>query len=120
MLPPVVVAALARAGRPMRVSFTRTGGVSGIPRTTVIDTESLGEEEALEMTELVNAAGFFDLPSTPQGSAPGTDRFSYRLTVEDGSRQHTVDVGESPDSEALAALMERLNALSRPKHRSRG
>lgn len=114
------MAALVGADRSMRVSFTRTGGFSGIPRTRTIDTELLGEKEALELTELVDSAGFFDLPSTPQGPAPRPDRFSYRLTVEDGSRQHTVDVSESAGSEALAALLRRLNALSRPTHRPRG
>ena len=97
----------------------RTGGFAGLRLTATIDTESLPQEEARELVDMVYAAGFFDLPAVIAAPAAGADRFNYRLTVKDESREHTVEVGESAASGALGTLLHRLNALARSAQRSR-
>jgi len=78
-----------------------------------IDTASLPPEEAQALREMVDAAGIYDLPAKPDAPAPGSDRFSYTLTVDDAGRQHSVEVGEAGASDALRALLRRLTILAR-------
>ena len=101
----------------MRVLFERTGGFAGMRVTATIDTESLSQQEARELVEMVHSAGFYELPAVIAAQAPGADRFNYKLTVKDELREHTVRVGESAVSEELETLLQRLNTLARPARR---
>ncbi len=102
----------------MRIHFERTGGFAGMRMTATVDTESLPAEEGGELQELVEAAGFFDLPAVITIGAPGADRFRYKLTVEAEGQRHTVEVGEAAAPEALRPLLQRLTAVTRSTRRS--
>ena len=56
----------------MRVLFERTGGFAGMRLTATIDTESLSQKDARELTDMVHAAYFLDLPAVTSAPAPGT------------------------------------------------
>ena len=92
----------------MRIQLERTGGVAGVRMAATIDSESLPEEEARQLGEVVDGAGFFDLPTEIAGSAPGADRFLYTLTVETEGRRHTVHAGETAASPELRSLSQWL------------
>ncbi len=65
----------------MQITFERSGGFAGLITTTTVDTATLPASEANQLRLLVEAANFFQLPSTiAPGSQP--DRFQYQLTIQ--------------------------------------
>ena len=92
----------------MRVEFVRTGGVAGIRLTATLDTEMLPPEEADRLRRLIDAASFFDLPTSRRSPSRETDRFQYRVTVEDGDRIKEVEMDESSVPEACRPLLDYL------------
>ncbi len=99
----------------MRIHFEQSGGfVAGVRRPPVIiDTETLPADEAKKWNDLVTAADFFNTPSTiPPGAA--RDAFSYLVTVESESKQHTIRTQGGSVPAALSALIERLRQSGRP------
>ncbi len=97
----------------MKIQFERTGGFAGMRVETTIDTQSLPSQEASELQEMVDAAGFFDLPATIAAPTPGADQFQYKVTIEAGGRQHTIETGDAALPDALWPLLRRLTALAR-------
>jgi len=79
----------------MRVVLERSGGFAGISRTLSISSDELPAEEAQKVADLVEAAGFFGLPSIIRSTEPGADRFQYKITVESEHGSHTVQVDEA-------------------------
>lgn len=102
----------------MRIHFERTGGFAGMLMTTTVDTDSLSSEVARELRDMVHAAAFFDLSAAYTTTAPGADRFQYKLTVEDEGQRHTVEVSEAAAPEALRPLLQRLTAMARATRHS--
>lgn len=96
----------------MRLSFQRTGGFAGITRTTTVDTETLSPQEADVLSRLVAAADLFKLPEQITASGSQSDRFQYKLTVEDQGQQHTVTVSEAAIPGTLRPLIEWLNQIA--------
>lgn len=92
----------------MRISLERSGGFAGITRTTNIDTATLPPNESNQVSQLIQSAGFFELPQAIASDTRGSDRFQYTLTVEDNGKQHTITVGESALSGDLKSLIEWL------------
>jgi hypothetical protein len=97
----------------MRIQFERTGGLAGMRVVATLDTESLSPEAARELSEMVGAARFFDLPAVTAAPAPGADQFHYKLTVEAEGRRHTVETADAAAPEALRPLLQRLARLAR-------
>ncbi|WP_017651971.1 protealysin inhibitor emfourin [Fortiea contorta] len=93
----------------MRISFQRTGGFAGITKTTTLDTATLPPNEAEVLPRLVEAADLFKLPAQITSAQPQSDRFQYKLTVEDQGKQHTVTVSEAAMPGTLRPLIEWLN-----------
>ncbi|MEA5507811.1 protealysin inhibitor emfourin [Halotia wernerae UHCC 0503] len=99
----------------MRISFERTGGFAGISKRTTLDTATLPPKEANELPRLVEAANLFNLPVQITSSHPQSDRFQYKLTVEDNGKQHTVTVSETALPGTLRPLIEWLNHAAQKK-----
>jgi hypothetical protein len=99
----------------MRISFERSGGFAGITRTKTIDTATLPPNESNQVSQLIQSAGFFELPQTITSDTRGSDRFQYTLTVENNGQQHTITVGESALSGDLKSLIECLNNVTPTK-----
>lgn len=93
----------------MRLTWTRSGGVAGWQRTTTVDEARLLPEEAARLRELVEQAGFFQLPAHLVTSQPQPDRFQYELTVEDDTRRHTIHVDEQSLPATLRPLLDWLD-----------
>jgi hypothetical protein len=97
----------------MRITFERTGGLAGLRISKTVDTESLPgpDREGLEKT--VEVSGFFDLPPVLKAAgAEGNDRFQFRITIDKGDRQHTVQLSEAAMPERLRPLLDRLRELA--------
>jgi hypothetical protein len=101
----------------MRISYQRTGGFAGMVLNFDIQTESLSPEEGQSLLELVDAAGFFDLPSKIVSGEMGVDRFHYKLSISTEEQQHTVEVGDASAPDNLWPLLEKLRLLSRTINR---
>ncbi|MCH8197052.1 MAG: hypothetical protein IH904_03115 [Proteobacteria bacterium] len=101
----------------MKIQWERTGGFAGMRMEGSIDSESLSDEEARRLHELVEAAGFFALPEEFAGPAGGADRFLYTLTVEMDGRRHTVRTGEAAAPAALISLIGWLTNAARARRR---
>ena len=100
----------------IRVQFTRSGGFAGIPVTASCESDSLTPEDEDELRRLIESAGFFQLPATvtsSTSSAPGADRFAYRLTVEVDGEEHTVDMEEAAVPPESRPLLEWLSGFAR-------
>ncbi|WP_193200084.1 protealysin inhibitor emfourin [Nostoc sp. MG11] len=93
----------------MRISFERTGGFAGISKKKTFDTATLPPNEAQELPRLVEAADLFKLPERITSPSAQSDRFQYKLTVEDNGMQHTVTVSEAALPGTLRPLIEWLN-----------
>lgn len=97
----------------MIIRVERSGGFTGIPLRAVIDTRKLENEESRTLTKLLESAGFFNLPQSIQAKGGGADRFQYKLTVEEETRVHTVEVGETAGPAALQQLIQHVSSLAR-------
>lgn len=97
----------------MRVRFQMSGGIAyfpgfALPRT--VDVETLPEDTRLSVMRLIEETQFFSLPSSPP--IPGAaDYRTYRITIEDGARQHTVVLSDPVSSAPLQALIQLLQNL---------
>ncbi len=99
----------------MRVVLERSGGFAGISRTTSISTDQMPVEEAQKVADLVEAAGFFELPSVIRSSEPGADRFQYKITVESEHGTHTVQVDEAAVPPRLQPLLTWMKNSARTR-----
>lgn len=97
----------------MRIYFERSGGFMGTLISRTIDTDSLAEEDALNLMELFKGAQLFDLSKSMPSSVPGADQFQYKLVVEDAQRKYTLETSDSAAPEGLRPLLRRLTVLAR-------
>jgi hypothetical protein len=100
----------------MKVSIVRGGGLAGLVTTTSADTEALAPEHAQQLRDKVAQAGLLSLPEHPAAPS-GPDRFTYRLTVEEGGHTHTVRLREEDLTKDLGALIDWVRAV--PGHQER-
>jgi hypothetical protein len=100
-------------GKTMRIIVERTGGFTGIPLTKTVDSATLSQQEAASLHQMMAVASFFELPATIT-STPQPDRFQYRITVEQESKQHSVTVGEAAVPANLKPLLGWL--MAQPAH----
>ncbi len=94
----------------MRILLQRTGGFAGISKKAIVDTANLSSEETKELSHLLEAANFFNLPTVINAPSNQADRFQYIFTVEANNQQHTVKVSEVALSGTLKQIIEWVNA----------
>ena len=98
----------------MKIQFERSGGFTGIPVFAEIESQTLDDEEAQHLQELLDTAHFFDLPAQPPTSPPpGADQFQYKITVEDAGQRHTVQTTDSSATADLRPLLQHLTLMAR-------
>jgi hypothetical protein len=108
-------ASAPREGRIMRVTFERSGGFTGIPRSASVDAAALSADDARTLERLVGDANFLALPKRIGSASRGADRFTYRVTVEPtGAAAHTVEVAEDQVPPSLRPLLDWLGAKAAP------
>jgi hypothetical protein len=106
----------------LRIQWERTGGFAGMRIAATMDSESLSLEHARQLRELIEAAGFFELPEEMAGPVGlgGADRFLYTLTVEMEGRRHTVHTSEAAAPPEVRSLILWLTRAARKAKRSGG
>jgi glutamate mutase epsilon subunit len=95
----------------MRISWSRTGGFAGISQDKSLDTNSLTDEENQQILTLVAAVDFFNLPTRIASQSTYPDSFEYLLTVEDGTKEHSVIIAETALTGKLSSLVQLLNQI---------
>jgi hypothetical protein len=100
----------------MQIYFERSGGFAGIRFQTSVNTEELPAQQADPLRDMVYRSSFFELPEqTLSAEQMSPDRFTYRLTVTDGDRTHTVEMNGAEIPEDLQPLLHELTAIARSR-----
>jgi hypothetical protein len=93
----------------MRIEFSVEGGIANFPglsKPVEVDADRLGKDEAGQLQRLVAASRFFDLPAEAGSPPRGAADYQYNvLTVDDGTRRHTVRILEPIAEPALDELV---------------
>jgi hypothetical protein len=97
----------------MRIHYERSGGFTGISVKISLDTDALPPETANGIVEALSAARFFDLPEILPESTHRMDQFVYHLVVDDGDRQHAVEMDDSSVPAVLQPILRQLTLLAR-------
>ncbi|MEJ5239635.1 MAG: protealysin inhibitor emfourin [Anaerolineales bacterium] len=102
---------------PLKIKFERSGGFTGIPLRFALDGKDLPHEEQTRLLEMLHQAGIFERSRLGTRTRSGADRFVYRITVEDGDAERTLEFCESEMPAEVRPLVDYLNLLAR---RARG
>lgn len=98
----------------MRVRYTRTGGfAAAMRREYTVDSAAISPEGADELSRLIEAADFFQLPSASPSPRAMRDTFRYRISVEMGGREHTVEMDQAAVPDRARALLDWLDQRAR-------
>ncbi len=98
----------------MRVQFQISGGIGffpGLAAPRTIDVDTLTEQARSALTAAIGDSRFFDLPAHIPAAHGSADHHTYRITVADGSRRHTVVVSDPVEVAPLQRLIELLRTL---------
>ena len=108
-------------GARMKITVEMSGGFAHIPalsRPVTIDTAQVDPQVANQLESFVRESRFFDKPARaddiPKGAA---DYRTYSVTVEDGSRIHSVQLNEPIPDTNLERLVSLVRLMARPKAR---
>jgi hypothetical protein len=95
----------------MRITVTRTGGFAGLHQQLgPVETSSLDSEVADQVSRIVTESDFFNLPQSLQGS-PVYDGFRYTVRIDDGDREHTVEMEGLSEDPPMVRLHELIGVL---------
>jgi hypothetical protein len=78
----------------MQIVIERSGGFAGMSRIQSFSTDDMPAEDAQKLRDLVDASGFYELPSVIHSDKPVPDAFRYKITVDSERGSHTVEVDE--------------------------
>jgi hypothetical protein len=99
----------------MRVRLQTSGGIAffpGLATPRTVDVDTLDGKTRETLAQLIRDADFFNLAPQPPARPGAADHYTYRITIEDGSRRHTVTVSEPVTDPGLHHLIELLRSLS--------
>jgi len=102
----------------MKLTFKMSGGFAYIPalsKPVIIDTDQIDPEVADQLRSLVQESRFFDYPEIIHNLSKGAaDYLTYTITIEDGSRVHTLQLTDPIADVNLAQLVSFLKGKTRP------
>lgn len=103
----------------MRIEYKCSGGFGGLRFAYRGETDELPSEQARELSELVEAAGIFELtPQQLSKKSPGIrDDFSCHLTVFKSGKKKTLSFTELGAPENLRRLSVHLRKLALQQRR---
>lgn len=100
----------------MLVRLETDGGFAFVPgrnRPITVDSNDLGPVDAAKLAHLVEIANFFALPVKVGRFPPdAADVRRYTVTVEDGTRRHSVSFVDPVTDMHLAALRDFVRATA--------
>jgi hypothetical protein len=101
----------------MQVQLQMEGGFAffpGLSKPITINSETLSTQQSEKLKQLLETAHFFDLPPVIGTPGPGAaDYRRYTITVDDGSRHHTVQMTDPIKDPNLQALLNCLKTWQR-------
>ncbi|NBW95307.1 MAG: hypothetical protein EBR28_00900 [Planctomycetia bacterium] len=80
------------AGRPLRISFSQSGGLVGLVRRCVVNTDGLPPDEQRKVHELVAATGW---RRSWARSSRAFDRFWYEIVIVQGATELSVECDDA-------------------------
>ena len=89
----------------MKIRIVQSGGLAGLRREHVVETDRLPEAGRVAIEALVHTSTFFDLPTRQTSGLP--DVIRYRVSVELSGRTHEVTFDDTTASEPLRDLVSR-------------
>lgn len=95
----------------MRVVIERSGGFAGMSRIQSFSTDDMPADDGKKLRDLVDASGFYELPSVIHSDEPVPDAFRYKITVDGERGTHTVETDEGAMPTRLQPI---LNWVKRP------
>jgi hypothetical protein len=96
----------------MQITVTKTGGFAGVNQQLgPVDTSSLDSRVADDVSRIIREVDFFNLPRSLPKSGQMSDAFYYAVSATDGSRNHTVQMGDDSSGSAADKLRELIRVL---------
>jgi hypothetical protein len=99
----------------MQIDFASSGGFANLQLEYRADTNTMPEDQAEELTNLVESSGVFDLEKQDVNSdvtVGRADVISYRLTLSDGLRQTTLWMNDLSAPASVRPLLAYLRKLA--------
>lgn len=97
----------------MKVTFTQSGGYTGLVRGVVLDTRDLPEDERRHLESLVRNSGLSGLEQA--SSSRARDAHQYVLIIEEGPVKHVYEFDDTTKPAAALELIRELRARSKPQ-----
>ena len=105
----------------MQIDFASSGGFANVQLEYRADTNTIPEEQAKELTNLVESSGVFELEQEDEISdvtAGRADVISYRLSLRDGPRQITLWLNDVTAPASVRPLFAYLRKLALDQKRT--
>jgi hypothetical protein len=100
----------------MRIVFEQSGGFMGRTVNLTLDLSDLPDDQATALRSLLQEANFLDL-DREMAPRPARDDYSYRITVETESLEHTVRVSDANTPSNLRPLIQELSKRARSQRK---
>jgi hypothetical protein len=101
----------------VRIRYQTSGGLAympGLQKPVEIDVDALDPATREDLLRQVDAAGFFELPTTLGSAAKGSaDHTTDTLTIEHEDRSHSVQLASPAPEGPLRELLRAVRALAR-------
>ena len=92
------------------IKYQRSGGVIGNEIQLELDLNTLPDDEAQRLVQMITDADFFNIPED-LGAHATPDEFQYVITVHAGRSSHTVHVTDTTMPLNLIPLVKELTIL---------
>ena len=99
----------------MQIDFASSGGFANLELNYRADTNTLPEEQAQELTRLVESSAVIDLEQEDfhtNMTVGRADVISYRLSISDGARQNTLWFNDVTPPASVRPLLAYLRKLA--------
>jgi hypothetical protein len=99
----------------MQIDFASSGGFANLQLDYRADTNTLPEEQAKELTRLVESSGAFELQQddvNTHAAIGRTDMISYRLTLSERDKQTTLWFNDITAPASVRPLLAYLRKLA--------
>jgi len=91
----------------MKISIQRSGGIAGINRSYIVDTDTLSPDETRKIKKMVQDGRLFELRSPPPTITKGSaDYYSYSITLDDNGTEHIVNCNQFNVQKELKLLID--------------
>jgi hypothetical protein len=105
----------------MQIDFASSGGFANVQLDYRADTNTMPEDQAKELANLIESCGVFDLvkeDETPDVTVGQADVISYRLSLSDGQRQTTLWLNDVTAPASVRPLIAYLRKLALEQKRT--